>query len=256
LLNISIKFQMESYFNATLDKNKETENILYNVINSQDPKQFFLYGLVIVVIIFISTKISYSPNVLIGLIFGSLIIYYLYTYRKYHILTEQEKFDLKYKNLYTNDNILIKYPKIVDFLFYLENFKYKSVENYNNIIRSFENFCQIYEYCLIDYNLIFTNFQKLIDLKDIILEQINNLIFIYENNIYGNVLIKQRISAEKIINELLNNLVILFKKKIYYDGYDNKTINIDYSNILPYNILYSKFKSEFDEYNISNLLYL
>lgn len=247
---------MESYFNTTLEKKKETENILYNVINSEDPKQFFLYGLIIVVIVFISTKISYSSNILIGLVFCSLIIYYLYTYRKYNVLTDQEKFNLKYNNLYTNDNILIKYPKIVDFLFYLENFKYKSIDNYNNIINSFEKFCQTYEYCLIDYNLIFTKYQKLIDLKNTILEQINNFIFIYENNIYQNVLIKQKISAEKIIDELLNNIVILFKKKIYYDGYNNSTINIDYSNILPYNIVYSKFNNPFEEYNTDELSFL
>lgn len=38
---------MESYFNTTLEKNKETENILYNVINSQDPKQFFYMDLLL-----------------------------------------------------------------------------------------------------------------------------------------------------------------------------------------------------------------
>jgi hypothetical protein len=247
---------MESYFNTTLEKKTETENILYNVLNSEDPKQIFLYGFVTVIIVFISTKISYSANVLIGLVFCSLIIYYLYTYRKYNVLTDKEKFNRKYNDLYTNNNILIKYPKIVDFLFYFENFKYKSIDDYNGIINSFENFCRIYEYCLIDYNLIFTNYQKLIDFKNTILEQINNFIFIYENSIYQDILIKQKISAEKIIDELLNNIVILFKKKIYYDGYNNSTINIDYSNILPYNILYSKHSKQIDEYNISDLTFV
>jgi hypothetical protein len=48
---------MESYFNTTLNINQETDNTLYNIINSADPKQIFLYGLIIVVITFISTKI-------------------------------------------------------------------------------------------------------------------------------------------------------------------------------------------------------
>ena len=218
---------MESYFNTTLESNKETDNIIFNT------------------------------NILIGLVFCSLIIYYLYTYRKYNILTDEQKFKDKFNNINTNNNILNKYPKIVDFLFYLENFKYKDINNYNNIINSFENFCKIYEYCIIDYNLIFTNYQKLIDRKDIILNQINNFIFIYKNANYENILIKQKISAEKIIDELLNNLVILFKKKIYYDGYNNGTINIDYSNILPYNILYkTNYNEHSDEYNISNLIYI
>lgn len=247
---------MESYFETTLKTNKETDNLLYNVINSDDPKQIFMYGIIIVIITFISTKIIYNSNVLIGLIFCSLIIYYLYTYRKYNILTDNEKFNEKFNSLYTKNNILVKYPKIVDFLFYLENFKYSDVETYNDIISSFENFCKIYEYCLLDNNLIFTSYQQLVDIKISILNKINNLNFIYKNVKYENMLVKQKISAEKIIDELLNNLVILCKKKIYYDGYNNSIINIDYSNVLAYNILdepnYNKHTAQ---YNSSNLIF-
>ena len=248
---------MESNFNTTLQSTNSTDNIIYNVINSQDPKQIFMYGLIIIIITFISTKIIYNTNVLIGLVFCSLIIYYLYTYRKYNIITGEQKFKDKFNTINANSNILNKYPKIVDFLFYLENFKYIDISNYNDIINSFEYFCKIYEYCLLDYNLIYTNFQKLTDQKIIILNQINNFIFVYKNTTYENILIKQKISAEKIINDLLNNLVILFKKKIYYDGYDNGTINIDYSNVLAYNILYgTNYNKHTDEYNISNLIYI
>lgn len=247
---------MESYFKTTLESNQQTNNILYNAINSQDPKQLFMYGLIIVIIVFISTKITFNVNILIGLVFCSLIIYYLYTYRKYNIISDKEQFDLKYKNIYTNKNILQKYPKIVDFLFYLENFKYLSVSNYNDIIDSFENFCKIYEYCLLNNNLINTYYQTLIDQKDIILNQINNFNFISKNNTYENVLILQRNSAENVLNELLNNLVILFKKNIYYNGYNNGIINIDYSNVQPYNILYkTNYNKNFDEYNISDLTF-
>ena len=246
---------MESYFETTLKANKETDNLLYNVINTEDPQQIFMYGIIIVIITFISTKIIYNSNVLIGLIFCSLIIYYLYTYRKYNIMTDNEKFDEKFNIIYTKNNILVKYPKIVDFLFYLENFKYDNIETYNDIISSFENFCKIYEYCLLDYNFIFTSYQHLVDIKITILNKINNLNFIYKDVKYENVLVKQKISAEKIINDLLNNLVILSKKKIYYDGYNNKTINIDYSNVLAYNILYDpNYNKHTAQYNPSNLI--
>lgn len=247
---------MESYFETTLKTNEETNNTIYNIINSQEPKQIFLYGIIIVIITFISGKIVYNTNILIGLIFCSLIIYYLYTWRKYNILTEQEKFNKKFDNLYTENKILIKYPKIVDFLFYLENFKYKNISGFNNIVSSFENFCKIYEYCLINYNLIFTNYQELVDIKIDILNKINNLIFIYKNAMYDNVIFKQKNSAEKIIDELLNNLIVLYKKKIYYDGYKNETIKIDYSNVLAYNILDEpNYKKHYAQYNPSNLIF-
>ncbi len=248
---------MESYFNTSLKINEETDNILYNIINSQDPKQVFLYGVIIVIIIFISTKIIYNTNILIGLIFCSLIIGYLYTYRKYNIISDEQKFKEKFNFICTSDNILNKYPKIVDLLFYLENFKYKDIQNYNEIIDSFQNFCKIYEYCLIDYNLINQNYPKLIDLKDQILNQINNFIFIYGNTKYEIILIKQQKSAEKIIDDLLNNLVIIFKKKIYYDGYNNGTKILDYTNVLPYNIFYQdNYKDTNNQYNISNLIFV
>ena len=246
---------MESYFKTTLESNMETNNVLYNVINSQDPKQIFTYVIIIVIIVFISTKINYNSNVLIGLVFCSVIIYYLYTYRKYNVTTDIEKFNTKYDNLCTENNILIKYPKIVDFLFYFENFKYINIHGFNDIVNTFENFCKIYEYCLINNNLIFTNFQKLVDLKISILNQINNFVFIVISIQYDNILLKQQISAEKIINDLLNNLVILYKKKIYYDGYSNKTNNIDYSNVLAYNILDEpNYKKNISQYNPSNLI--
>lgn len=247
---------MESYFNTTLKINEETDNIIYNIINSQDPKQIFLYSLIIIGITFISTKIIYNTNILIGLIFCSLIIYYLYTYRKYNNLSDEQKFREKFNNICPSDNILNKYPKIVDFLFYMENFKSEEIQNYNDIIDSFQNFCKIYEYCLIDYNLIYQNYQKLIDLKNVILNQINNFIFIYGNTKYENILIKQQKSAEKIINDLLNNLVIIHKKQIYYNGYKNNTSILDYTNVLPYNILYQTNYKKTDNYNISNLIFI
>jgi len=245
---------MDSYFSTSLKINEETNNTLYNIINSQYPEQLFLYGLIIIGITFVSTKIIYNTNILIGLVFCSLIICYLYTYNKYNVLSDNQKFKEKFNNICTKNNILNKYPKIVDLLFYMENFKYKDIQNYNDIIDSFQNFCKIYEYCLIDYNLIYKYYQNLVDLKDKILSQINNFIFMYSSTKYEIIIIKQQQAAEKIINQLLNNLVIINKKKIYYDGYNNKTSLIDYTNILPYNIFYTKKYSDINKYNITNLI--
>jgi hypothetical protein len=247
---------MESFFNSNIETYIETENVLYNIINSQDPQQIFLYGIIIVIITFISTKIIYNSNILIGLIFCSLIIYYLYVYRKNNILSDTEIFKDKFNMLYTKNQILIKYPKIIDFLFYMENFKYINISEFNNLISFFENFCKLYEYCLINYNLIFQNYQTLVNQKINILNQINNFIFITYKVEYENILIKQKIAAEEILNNLLNNLVILYKKKIYYDGYNNNINDIDYSNILPHTILNDvNYREHYDQYNISNLLF-
>ena len=247
---------MESFFNTNIDTNIETDNILYNIINTYDPQYIFMYGVIIVIITFISTKISYNSNILIGLIFCSLIIYYLYTFKKYNILTRTQINNEKFNLLYSKNQILYKYPKIVDFLFYMENFKSNNIQEFERVVKSFENFCKLYEYCLIDYNLIFTSYRSLIDQKITILNIINNLIFTTIPIEYEKILIKQKIAAEKLMDDLLNNLVLLYKKKIYYDGYNNNSFLIPSSNILPYNILNNlDYKEHNDNYNVANLIF-
>ncbi len=247
---------MESFFNTKINSELETDSVLYNIINSQDPKVVFIYALIIIGITFVSLKISYSLNLLIGLIFSSLIIYYLYTYRKYNTLTEKEIYKEKFDILYTKNQILKKYPKIVDFLFYMENLKSKDIEKFDDLQKSFKNFCTVYEYCLINYNLIFQCYKILVDQKILILNIIENYNLVLLKNKYENILFKQRESAENIINELLNNLVILYKKKIYYDGYNNSTNLIHFNKVLPYNILYdSKYKINEFPYNFENLIF-
>ena len=247
---------MESLFNTNINTNTETDNILYNIINTGDPKYIFMYGIIIIIFIFISTKISYNYNILIGLIFCSLIIYYLYTFRKYNILTQTQINNEKFNLLYSKNQILSKYPKIVDFLFYMEGLKSNNIQEFENLILAFEKYCKLYEYCLIDYNLIFTSYNNLIDQKIKILNIINSFIFTTPQIEYEKILIKQKISAENLLDELLNNLFLLYKKKIYYDGYNRNSNIISKSNVLPYNILYeSNYREHYDKYNISNLIF-
>ena len=246
---------MESFFNTNIETISETDNLLYNVINSQDPKQLFTYIVIIIIITFISIKISYSPNILIGLIFCSIIIYYLYTYRKYNTLTENQIFKEKFDIIYSKNQILSKYPKIVDFLYYIENLKSDNIQGFDDLIKSFENFCKLYEYCILNKNLIFQSYSTLVTYKIIILNIINNFIFVTKETEYENIIIKQKIAAEQILDELLNNIVILSKKKIYYDGYYTNTKNISYSNVLPYDILNDiNYREHYDRYNINNLI--
>ena len=248
---------MESFFKSYIDTNVETENLVYNIVNSDSPEYFFVYCLIIVGISFLSTKFIWSTNILIGLIFCSIIIYYLYTYRKYNILTDKEIFKEKFTKLYSRNQILSKYKQIVDFLFYMGNLKSNNLQQFDNLIGLFENFCEVYEYCLLNNNLISKSYKTLVDQKILILNTINSFIFTTIEIGYENILIKQKIAAEEIIDKLLNNLVLLNKKKIYYDGYDISKQNINGSNVLAYNYLYEpNYRSGFEQYNMANLIKL
>lgn len=245
---------MESFLFQKINTNIETDNLLYNIINSREPKNIFLYGVIITMGIFISINIFFNYNILIGLLFCSLIIYYIYTYNKYNVLTREKIDNEKFNLLYSKNKILEKYPDIVDFLYYIENFKANNLQQYENLIRGFENFIRMYEYCIIDNDLIFKFYSTLVAQKINILTNINSFIFTEKEVEYENILIKQKIEAEKLLDKFLNYLVILNKKKIYYDGYSTSKNTIPSSNILPFNILFeTDYKYGNSDYNIANL---
>ena len=127
------------------------------------------------------------------------------------------------------------------------------IQQFNNLVASFESFCQIYEYCLLDNNIIFSGYQSLLEQKILILTIINSFIFSTDEIEYENILIKHKIAVEILLNGLLSNLLLLYKKKIYYDGYNINSKNIDTCNILPYNFLYDINYKNTNQFNIQNL---
>lgn len=232
----------------------ETDNLLYNIINSNEPKNIFMYLIIIIIGIYISINLTFNYNIFIGLIFCSLIIYYMYTYNKYNVLTREKIDKEKFNSLYSKNQILQKYPNIVDFLYYFENFKYNNLQQYEKLVNAFENFTRIYEYCILDNKLIFKLYSSLVSQKLNILYIINSFTFTAQQIDYEKIIIAQKTEAEKLINKFLNVLIVLYKKKIYYDGYNNNSNIINTSNVLPYNILYdSDYKYRDVNYNIANL---
>lgn len=245
---------MESYLFEKLDRNVETNNLLYNIINSAEPEIIFIYGSIIVLGIYISINLTFNYNIFIGLILCSFIIYYIYTYNKYNLLTRSKIDKEKFNSLCSKNQILQKYPDIVDFLFYIENFKVNNLQQYDKLVSEFENFVKIFEYCVIDNNLIFKFYSTLISKKILILYIINSFVFTQIPIEYEKILIRQKIEAEKILNKYINYVYVLYKKKIYYDGYNINKNCISNVNILPYNIVHdADYKYGNLQYNIANL---
>ena len=245
---------MKSFFNQEPTGIK-TDNIIYNIINTDDPKYIFLYGIVLVIFLFTFSKINFNINLLIGLLFASILIYYIYTYREYNVLGINQKKQEKFELIHPSSNILDKYPEIVDILFYMADYKNVSINIYLSITNDFEYFCKIYEYCIIDNNLIDSYFSTLVDTKLRILNNLNNFVFNTGENIYDNKLVEIRKSTEKTLNILLDNLILLNKQSKYYKGYNIKSTVINYNKILPSNIMNGISNLYRNDVNISNLLF-
>ena len=229
---------MESYLNnnKNIFKKKDTSNIIYNIIQDGEPQYIFNYFALLIIFIFVFSHININYNILVGLIFCSILIYYLYTYTENNVLATNEIKKEKFDSIYPTRNILKKYDKIIDLLYYMQSYKRNNIYKFNTLIEYFENFCSLYENCVLNNSLINKNFQKLVNFKIIILNHLNSFLFTTHSSKFENKLLKIRKSAENLLNELLNNLVILHKQLIYYNGYNINTNVIDYSSILPYNI--------------------
>jgi hypothetical protein len=251
-------FEKPSGYSDFLDKFTETDNISYNILNYDSPQTIFFYGVILVIFIWFSLRINFSYSLLIGLIFYSFLIYYLYTNSKVKYIDEYDKLNTKYTLINTPNNILKKYPNIIDFLFYMTEFKEISPILYLNIQTFFENFILLYEACLQDIKLINQNYLTLQILKNKILYTINSFTFNSLTNTTTVKLYNMRNIVENMLNTYLEELVLIQKKDIYYNGYNMKTQIINTDNILPHNYFDSQnqYVRNTKQYDVLNMFLL
>jgi hypothetical protein len=251
-------FQIPTGYSNFLDKFKETDNIIYNIINYQDPQTIFFYGLLLIIFIYISAKINFNYSILIGLIFYSILVFYLYTNKKVNYIDNFDELNMKYSMLNTKNNILKKYPNIIDFLYYMTEFKSASPRIYFEIQTLFENFILLYESCLQDINLINANFSSLQIIKNKILYTINGFTFNSLSNAGTSKLYDMRKTVESILNKFMSEILIIQKKDIYYNGYNTKTQIISTDNVIPANFFdtHNQYVRNTKQYDVLNMLLL
>lgn len=232
-------------------ENENNCNIIYSILNNEDSTVIFNYGLLLIVFIFIFSKINFSINLFIGLIFYSILIYYFYTDRKINNINETQKKNEKFNMINTSNNILKKYPQIVDLIFYIDDIKFSNIPEFNKITELFENFCVSYESCKINYSLIDLLICNLTDNKIKILSALNSLIYSVNGKQYEDKINKIKNKAEIILNNLIDELIVIHEKNIYYNGYNSTTRIIDTTNILPYNITNEPFYNKYNKTSAS-----
>ena len=220
-----------------MENNSKTSNILYNIINYEEPNIIFNYAILLVFFIFIFNKISVTFSLYVGLIFFTIIIYYSYTQRELNSINNIKKKKEKFNILFTKEKILEKFPEFVDILFYMEDYKQYNIPVYLDIVMLFERFAGFYNDCIKNFKNINTIYQDLLDIKVTILSYLNFYIFNTGSNILDKKIVEIKNKTEQILNSYLEKIVIIQKKDLYYNGYNIDTNICSTSNILPYNFL-------------------
>jgi hypothetical protein len=215
----------------------KTDNILYNIINFEEPQQIFFYFILLILFLFIFTNIDFSITLFIGIIFYSILIYYFYTNRNINNVDSAKKIKTKYETFSdTEDSVIKEYPDIIDFIFYLSTFKEYNIDTFNEIINLFDNFIFLYNSILIDKSLSSTLFKSITLIKYSIINKIESFNLNTDNIILTEQIKKNRIKAEELLNKYLDNVLLIHKKNLYYNGYNNNTKIITSSNIIECNL--------------------
>ena len=216
----------------------ESNFFLYNIINFEEPQQIFIYFVILVIFLFIFSNIDFSISLFIGLIFFSILLYYLYTHRNKNFIDFEKKLDTKFETFketnFTKNN-LKNYPDIIDFIFYLSTFKNFNPNVFQDIINLFNRFIDLYDSVIIDKSLASTLFKNMTSIKVQIINNIESFLFTTNNKAYTKQITKSRIIGEKLLNKYLDKILLINKKYNYYNGYNINTNIITNNNILEYN---------------------
>ena len=212
-----------------------SDNIIYDILNNENKTVICNYCIVFVIIIYIFQYIDVSFSIIIGLILFTCIVYYVNSYREINNLKMSENENIKFEDIRTSNNILKHYNKINDFLFYFLDFKYISIQKYNEIVKLLENFISINEACELQPELINTNYLQLIDIKKKILNIIDSYIFITTDNTYTTLIYNSKKNCDMLLDEYINNINEKYKQHIKTYGYNLNTKIIDNSKIEPIN---------------------
>ena len=226
----------------------ENSSFIYDIINSQSNFTLFFFSVLFVITILVFSSIEITFTLFVGLIIYVLFIKYYSTMNDTQNINEQEKFEIK-KNKY---NISNNHPKIIDFLFNIEDLKQFSFILFNELKILIINFVNTYDDCINDYTLVNDYYNTLINLKLKILITIENF------NINGapkDIVINNKQMIENILNKYLDNLKLLNDKNNYYNGYDLYAKEIeDNNNIKPSNLFdyENVYRGNLLDFNIQN----
>ncbi len=210
-------------------------NALYDIIHNEDNQTVFNYTVIMIIFIFVFNNITLKYSILIGMFFASIVIYYLYTDKSTTVMTKNAINTDKFEIVNPNTNIIENNKDIVDFLFYIENFKKYNIQNYYKITKLFEKFIVLYNSCLTDNALINDYYNSLNDTKYDIINCISQFEYVTFSHQQSEKLTEAQNNAEILLNNYIDKIIKINNANIKMDGYDNNTKILDTTNILPFN---------------------
>lgn len=201
----------------------ESDKIYSNRI---DEKTLYWYIVIFVLVIYIFTFINVTISLIFGTIIGMVIIIYMYS--NYQILKKQELelFEQKRESITPNiqQNEIIKYNEIVDFIFSIQDFYEYNQQAYEDLLESIDHFFILYDEINIDNSLSGINYDMMETKMKTALNTLSSIVIeLPKNKKYDNKLLKSVNMLKYLLEKYLNKVKEINNKYIYENGYTSVT---------------------------------
>lgn len=201
-------------------------NNLFTYFNNIEPKKFYFYLFIFLLIIFYFKNYDIGINSVFGFFIAMFIILFLNEKNKFIANNRETMKNKKIELIEPKSEIINKYDDIIDFLFSIQDFYIYNPQAYEEIINFITYFFTVYED-------IKKNPQQTNKLFSIAENNMSNAINHLHSIIYNipddkNIvkkLQKAMNSLEKILNNYLNDMYDIHIKNITYDV-EHKEITI------------------------------
>lgn len=209
------------------DAESYIDNNIFLQIEKSDSKTLFFYGIVIIILLSIFQYLSIGTNILIAFFLAILIIVYFNSKNQYTEKSNKEIYDNKVDLIKPKPKRIQNYPKLVDFIFSIQDFYLYNIPAYEQMIDSIDNILELYEETKINYSVAGINY-NLIDSER--KEAVNNLHSIIYN-IPSNTFMLNKLNStidelNNLLYEILDEIYTYYKLYIYNNGYNRGTIEI------------------------------
>lgn len=183
----------------------------------------FWYTVIIIITVFIFSKIEIQPNIIIGIVVSFIIIYLLHTNVTIAENNKKSLSEYKLNSIYPKTKNISNYDKIINFLFSVQDLYSFNPQSYISMCEHIDYFFELYDQVLIDNSLADTNYQLMVDHKNIAIKLLQTFLFrIQFNKMYDKKLEKSIITLNTILNDYIENVYNIYKKYIYHNGYSSR----------------------------------
>jgi len=209
----------------------------YTKLNNLNGKELFKFIVMFILVLSFFNKLNITLSMFVGILIGSVIVYYNYSKYEANKSTEDNLIISKHQNIHPTPIEDIKnYPDIIDFIFSIQEMRIYAPQNWEEMILNINSFIRIHA----DINLGDLNCYENYEIAE---NKMNNATNALHSIIFGlqaspEVLEKHNRSHKKLHQILHNYLKEIYKicqRKIIKKGYDNTTKIINHTGPKAYN---------------------